>query len=42
MTLKAGKPLTYSYLICAGQINDIRTTFQNNRGLVNNASLSSY
>ncbi len=42
MTLKAGKPLTYSYLICAGQINSIRTTFQNNRTLINNSALAAY
>ena len=42
MTLKAGKPLTYSYLICAGQINSIRETFKNNKGLINNSALSAY
>ncbi|MBR0303935.1 MAG: hypothetical protein IJQ80_08800, partial [Clostridia bacterium] len=42
MTLKAGKALTYSYLICAGPINNIRSTFNANRGLVNNSALSSY
>lgn len=42
MTLKSGKALTYSYLICAGNIANIRSTFQANRGLVNNSSLSGY
>ena len=42
MTLKFGKPLTYSYLICAGQINAIRETFKNNRTSINNSALSSY
>ena len=42
MTLKVGKPLEYSYLICAGNISEIRNTFKNNRAMVNNAGLLAY
>lgn len=42
LTLKSGKPLTYSYLICAGNIASIRETFKANRGLINNSSLAGY
>ena len=42
MTLIVGKPLTFSYLIAAGSIGEIRNTFRDNRGLVNNYSLEVY
>jgi len=42
MTLIVGKPLTFSYLIAAGDLNQIRNTFRDNRGLVNNYSLETY
>ena len=42
MTLICGKPLTYSYLITAGNINTIRNTFKDNRSLINNSALVSY
>ncbi|MBE6563374.1 MAG: hypothetical protein E7660_06520 [Ruminococcaceae bacterium] len=42
MTLKAGKPIEYSYLVCAGNMNDMRQIFNENKGLVNNTSLIQY
>jgi len=42
MTLICGKPIVYSYLITAGDINSIRNTFKDNRGIINNAALASY
>ena len=42
MTLIVGKPLTFSYLIAAGSLNQIRNTFRDNRGLINNYSLETY
>ena len=42
MTLICGKPIVYSYLITAGNINTIRSTFKDNKGAINNSSLVSY
>lgn len=42
MTLIVGKPLTFSYLIAAGSVSQIRNTFRDNRGLVNNYALEHY
>ncbi len=42
MTLKAGKPLEYSYLVCAGNMDDMRQIFSENKGLVNNTALIQY
>lgn len=42
LTLVCGKPLEYSYLVTAGSLFQIRQTFNDNRGLVNNSSLDSY
>ncbi|MBQ7715801.1 MAG: dockerin type I repeat-containing protein [Clostridia bacterium] len=42
MTLICGKPLTYSYLITAGNVNAIRNVFKTNHGLIGNSALASY
>ena len=42
LTLVCGKPLEYSYLVTAGNISEIRDTFKENRGLINNSGLENY
>lgn len=42
MTLICGKPIEYSYLIAAGNINAIRNTFNQNKSIINNSALLSY
>ncbi len=42
MTLKAGKPLEYSYLVCAGNMNEMRQIFSENKDLVDNTALIQY
>ena len=42
MTLICGKPIVYSYLITAGNINTIRNIFQQNRSIISNSSLVNY
>lgn len=38
--LIAFKPLEYSYLICAGSVDEIRATFTDHKDIIDNASLS--
>ena len=42
MGIKSFKPLEYSYLITAGKLEDIRTTFTENRSSIDNSGLSAY
>lgn len=42
LTLVSGKPLSYSYLIAAGNVATVRETFKNNRGLIDNSTLTGY
>ena len=42
MTLICGKPIVYSYLITAGNLNTIRSIFQQNRTIISNSALVNY
>ena len=42
ITLTCFKPLTYSYLICAGQLSDIRAKFKARKDAITNQSLTDY
>ncbi len=42
LTLKAGKAIEYSYLVCAGSMTQMREIFRANKHLVNNTALTQY
>ena len=42
MTLICGKPIVYSYLITAGNLNTMRNIFKDNRGIISNSALVNY
>ncbi len=42
VTIKCGKPLTYSYFMTVGSLSEIRSTITANHTLINNSALTSY
>ena len=42
MIMKSFKPIEYSYLITAGSIDEIRSTFTENSTLIDNKALAEY